>query len=341
MEEESKVRQSLEAWCSASISFPAKEFEVAYRERTRRIADTILLKKPDRIPLMPMWEFFYAKYAGYSCEDVMYDQQKAEDSVIKTVTELQPDGFESPIFLMTGPILEAYDSKDALWPGHGLPAGQAFQFVESEYMKADEYGAFLEDPSDFMLRCYTPRISGNLKALALTTPLRNNFAYFTAFGGWAGFGTPEGLKALEVLHNLSQASFQYANFLVSVIEKLTRAGYPPWSGSLTGAPFDVLGDTLRGTKGIMLDIYRQPRVLKQACEKLVGIMAEYCYELCPGKRQPSRSLHSLAQRYCCHAGGKRRIPVSGPVRGILLAYLEKTHGDPYLPRVCAESPPRG
>jgi hypothetical protein len=275
MEEKSKVRESLEAWCSASIPFPAREFEVAYRERTRRITDAILLRKPDRIPLMPMWEFFYAKYAGYSCEDVMYDEQKAGDSVMKTVTELEPDGFEPPIFLMTGPILEAYDSKDVLWPGHGLPSGQAFQFVEGEYMLADEYEAFLNDPSDFMLRYYVPRVSGNLKALAMTTPLRNNFAYFTAFGGWAGFGTPEGLKALEILRDLSQASLQYANFLTSVIGKLVRAGYPPWSGSLTEAPFDVLGDTLRGTKGIMLDIYRQPRVLKQACEKLVGIMAEY------------------------------------------------------------------
>lgn len=275
METNTKVQENLEAWCNPPIVFPNKEIEKAYKERTKRIADAILLKKPDRIPLMPMWEFFYPKYAGYTCEEVMYDAQKAENSVIKTVTELQPDGFQGPIFFMTGPILDAYESKDVLWPGHGLPVDQAHQFVEGEYMKADEYEALIDDPSDFMLRYYFPRVSGNLKALATMIPMRTNFAYFMTFGGWAGFGSPEGLKVLDIIRNLSKASFEYVNFLGSVIGKLVMMGFPPWSGSLTEAPFDVIGDTLRGTKGIMLDMYRQPELLKKACEKLVGVMAEY------------------------------------------------------------------
>ncbi|HUJ70051.1 MAG TPA: hypothetical protein VLW86_11045, partial [Syntrophorhabdales bacterium] len=98
METNTKVQENLEAWCNPPIPFPTKDVERLYRERTRRIADAVQLKKPDRIPLMPMWEFFYAKYAGYTCEEVMYDARKAEDSVIKTVTDLQPDGFQGPIF---------------------------------------------------------------------------------------------------------------------------------------------------------------------------------------------------------------------------------------------------
>jgi uroporphyrinogen-III decarboxylase len=43
-------------------------------------------------------------------------------------------------------------------------------------------------------------------------------------------------------------------------------------GGFTKAPFDVIGDTLRGTKGIMLDIYRQPDKLIQAMEALVPLM---------------------------------------------------------------------
>ncbi|MEJ2101193.1 MAG: hypothetical protein P8X68_14630, partial [Desulfobacterales bacterium] len=93
-----KVKENLEAWCSPPLEFPTKKIEQAYKERARRIADAILLKKPDRVPAVPMWEFFYATYAGYSCEDIMYDPQKAEDSVVKTVSERQPDGFQSPIF---------------------------------------------------------------------------------------------------------------------------------------------------------------------------------------------------------------------------------------------------
>lgn len=275
METTMKVQENLEAWCNPPIPFPSDDVGKAYRERTRRIADAILLKKPDRIPLMPMWEFFYAKYAGYTCEEVMYDAQKAEDSVIRTVTDLEPDGFQGPIFFLTGPVLEAYEAKDVLWPGHGLPVDQAHQFVEGEYMKADEYGAFLDDPSDFMLRYYLPRVSGNLKPLATISPMRQNFAYFTNFGGWAGLGSPEGLKVLDAVRTMSVASFNYVSFLGSVVGKLVMKGFPPWSGSLTEAPFDVLGDTLRGTRGIMLDMYRQPDALKKACERIVDIMAEY------------------------------------------------------------------
>ncbi len=270
-----KVQENLEAWCSPPLEFPTKEIKQAYKERTRRISDAIMLKKPDRVPFVPMWEFFYATYAGYSCEEIMYDPDKAEDSVVRTVSELQPDGYETPIFHMTGPILEAYDSKDVIWPGHGLPVNQAHQFVEGEYMKADEYEAFINDPSDFILRNYLPRVSGNLKALTMATPIRNCFAYFMNFGGWAPLGSPDGLKALEILTNLSKASFQYVTWLVSIIGKMMMMGYPPWCGSLAEAPFDVVGDTLRGTKGIMLDMYRQPDLLKAACEKVVGIMAEY------------------------------------------------------------------
>ena len=37
-------------------------------------------------------------------------------------------------------------------------------------------------------------------------------------------------------------------------------------GGFTLAPFDIIGDTLRGTKGVMLDMRRQPDALIEACE---------------------------------------------------------------------------
>jgi uroporphyrinogen-III decarboxylase len=54
--------------------------------------------------------------------------------------------------------------------------------------------------------------------------------------------------------------------------ELTALGFPNILGGFTKAPFDVLGDTLRGTKGIMLDIYRQPAKLLAAMEALTPIM---------------------------------------------------------------------
>jgi len=53
---------------------------------------------------------------------------------------------------------------------------------------------------------------------------------------------------------------------------MASLGFPAILGGFTKAPFDSLGDTLRGTKGIMLDIYRQPDKLLNAMDTLVPLM---------------------------------------------------------------------
>jgi hypothetical protein len=60
-----------------------------------------------------------------------------------------------------GRVYELIDYKQYLWPGHGLPAdAETYQFVEAEYMMADEYDALIKDPSDFMTRVIMPRFFG-------------------------------------------------------------------------------------------------------------------------------------------------------------------------------------
>jgi uroporphyrinogen-III decarboxylase len=54
-------------------------------------------------------------------------------------------------------------------------------------------------------------------------------------------------------------------------EMATR-GFPQMLGGFTKAPFDTVGDTLRGTKGIMMDMYRQPAKLLKAMEALTPLM---------------------------------------------------------------------
>jgi len=52
------------------------------------------------------------------------------------------------------------------------------------------------------------------------------------------------------------------------------AGYPSFMGGQSHAPFDILGDTLRGTKGIVMDMYRQPDKLLEAMERLTPMNIE-------------------------------------------------------------------
>ena len=73
-----KTEETLSNWCSApGIQFKDAQAEDSYRKRTKRIADVIQLKVPDRVPIVPSFGFFPAIDNGYTCEEVMFDYDKA------------------------------------------------------------------------------------------------------------------------------------------------------------------------------------------------------------------------------------------------------------------------
>jgi uroporphyrinogen-III decarboxylase len=49
------------------------------------------------------------------------------------------------------------------------------------------------------------------------------------------------------------------------------SGYPGIMGGLAKAPFDTLGDTLRGTQGIMMDMFQRPDKLQEALERITPL----------------------------------------------------------------------
>jgi uroporphyrinogen-III decarboxylase len=59
---------------------------------------------------------------------------------------------------------------------------------------------------------------------------------------------------------------------IMVVDKASReAGFPSSFGGLAIAPFDVIADFLRGTKGVILDMYRCPDRLLEAVDMVTGI----------------------------------------------------------------------
>jgi hypothetical protein len=81
-----KTTQRLDAWCSApGIEFISKEAEQAYKARARRVADVIQLKVPDRVPIVPSFGMFPALDNGYTCEEVMFDYEKARTYLKKNL----------------------------------------------------------------------------------------------------------------------------------------------------------------------------------------------------------------------------------------------------------------
>ena len=247
-----------------------------YRQREQRVNDAIALRKPDRVPMEVLFGFFPARYSGMTVEEVMYDPEKLFQAQLNTLLEFKPDMDQNPFGLrFLGPILEVLDFKQLRWPGHGVAPTVTYQFVEGEYMKAEEYDHFLADPSDFMMRRYWPRVFGSLKGFENLPPIHNIITYYMGVPfGLAPFGTPEVAEALEALRKAGQESMRIAAYSRRYGEKAREEGFPLQFGAFTQAPFDTLGDFFRGTKGLMLDMYRRPQTVIKACEKLLPFMLE-------------------------------------------------------------------
>ena len=97
-----KTQERLELWCSAQgITFNNPEAEESFKKRTRRIADAVQLKVPDRVPVTPAFGMFAALDNGYTCEDIFFDREKAFAAGIKTFIDFEPDTFRLPISVLS------------------------------------------------------------------------------------------------------------------------------------------------------------------------------------------------------------------------------------------------
>jgi hypothetical protein len=76
--------------------------------------------------------------------------------------------------------------------------------------------------------------------------------------------------------HLAEAGRQVAEFYKPIGDpqgEFAQLGFPPFAsfarGGVGGAPFDTITSFLRGMKGSMLDMYRQPDKLIQACDAIL------------------------------------------------------------------------
>ncbi len=260
----------------------AKSPEELLRERNKRIEDAIALRQPDRVPFAPFVSFFLARYAGLGFNEAMHDYGKLAGAVRKFMADFQPDAF-SDTFRILGwaPTLEVLDYRQLVWPGHGGKPDTTYQFVEGEYMRAEEYDAFLEDPSDFLLRRNLPRAWGALAPLERIRPL--TWAWYTRMTSYvAAFGRPEVAEALEALVKAGREAGRMMTAAAELTKEMESLGYPRQFVSTTYAPFDYIGDFFRGTRGIMLDMYRNPDKLLKAIDKVTPSLIEQAISVSKG-----------------------------------------------------------
>lgn len=272
---EAKLEKKFESWLMPQgIDFISAEAEKAYKERATRIKDAIQLKVPDRVPVIPSDGFFPAYYAGITIEEAIYDYDKLCQAWRKYVFDFVPDAHSGCGRAGPGKVYDIIDYKLYVWPGHGIGPDTPFQCVEAEYMKADEYDALIQDPSDFWMRVYLPRIIGVLEPLGKLFPVSRVIEIGSISSLVLRYGMPDIRAAFEALFKAGEEAMKWKETVSACDKAVVEAGFPMIRGGGSLAPFDVLGDTLRGTRGIMLDMYRQPDKLLEAMERLTPLMIE-------------------------------------------------------------------
>ena len=257
----------------SDLKFQSPQAEKAYKDRITRIKDAIQMKKlPDRVPVFLTPSFFPMYYAGITPQESMYNYDKCCMAFKKFVMDFEPDGHLGAVVPGTGKALEILDYKLYSWPGHGVSPEQSYQANEGEYMKANEYDALIDDPSNFFSNTYLPRVFGALEGLKMLPTLTGILEMYGVAVNFIPFGLPPVQAAYKALFEAGAEALKWIGAIGAWNDEILAAGFPIIVAGYTKAPFDVIGDTLRGTRGVMLDMYRQPEKLLEALDGLIPIM---------------------------------------------------------------------
>jgi hypothetical protein len=288
MSSDEKQEALFQRWISPEgVEFVSPEAERLYKERTTRIKDAIQLKKlPDRVPVMLIPSFFPAYYSGLTPHDVMYDYDKIKVAWKKFFMDFQPDTHGGCAVPSPGKFLEILDFKLYKWPGHGVSPETTYQCIEGEYMKADEYDVLIHNPLYFFYYIWPSRVFGALEPLQTLPHLSCLTEMYGVSVPFFHYGLPPIQAAYKALLESGNEALKWISVVGSFDKEMPALGFPAHQAGPTKAPFDVIGDTLRGTKGIMTDMYRQPDKLLQAMEALVPMFIQLGVNAAKGAGNP-------------------------------------------------------
>ncbi|MBA4146838.1 MAG: hypothetical protein H0X66_01900 [Verrucomicrobia bacterium] len=222
-----------------------------YDERLRRYVTAMRNGKPDRIPMRPFVAEFAAKYAGYTCQEVTHDYEKAFAAARKCAADFDWDAVVgNMVYVWTG-LTQAIGLKYYGVPGIDVPPDTGFQYhepsEENAFMQPDDYDALIADPTAFLFNVWLPRVSSDVAPIGSPATYRNNLSFLK--GGMAmwnyfmGFG-----RQVDLLR--------------------TESGTVHAISGILKAPMDILADKLRGYVGLCMDLHERPEKVRKACEAL-------------------------------------------------------------------------
>jgi uroporphyrinogen-III decarboxylase len=153
------------------------------------------------------------------------------------------------------------------------------------------------------MNVYFPRIFGALKPLEnmpLLPPVNEIPCVPPAL---FPFGAKDVQAAFSSLVEAGEETIRWRDALRQLNASIMGKGYPAFSGGFTKAPFDVIGDTLRGTREVLMDMYRRPDELIEACERITPFMIKSGVASCKatGHIMPFIPLHKGADGFMSDA----------------------------------------
>ncbi|MBW1934387.1 MAG: uroporphyrinogen decarboxylase [Deltaproteobacteria bacterium] len=273
MSAEEKREARFATWYAAEgVEFQSPEAEAMYKASVTRFKDTVLMEKtPDRVPIFPIGTFMQTDLYGVTPYECMYDYDKLVSTNKQFLLDYKPDYYGSPAFIGSGKILEILEFRQYRWPGHGVSKNSGYQCVEGEYMKAEDYPSLIDDPSDFWLRTWIPRVFGTLAPLANLAPLTWLWEIVAVSGLTVPYGIPDVQNALKALLEAGNEAMVWFQKIQAFEMEAKGMGFPTAMGGAAKAPYDILADTLRGTRGIMTDLYRRPEMVSKAMERITPL----------------------------------------------------------------------
>ena len=327
-----------------------------YRKRAKRVLDVLALKEPDQVPVHLMTIGYLLGYGGIQPKDAFYDPDKVLLSTIRLHREFDLDYYVFP-GMYSGPMLDILGPRILHWPGsrrpgHALPDGISYQYVEDEYMRADEYDELINQPEGYVLRRYLPRIFPELKGLA-SLPNIFNMTELTGYNatlGALGKGTPA-RKAIDIILRAADRAIETREMVDQAASELAvKFGVPGLFCGHSFAPFDLVGDTMRCTMGIMKDLYRCPDKVAAAMEALVPMAVQMGVQIAEHTANPFifMPLHKGADIFLSPDQFKRFYwpPLKKVLQGFIdvgcvpILFLEGAY-DKRLEIIAADPLPRG
>jgi uroporphyrinogen-III decarboxylase len=246
--------------------------EQLFAERQRRIYDAIALKPVDRVPILYHTNFWFAKYSGIPVRRFLYEYDLLSEVTKQIAAELNPDAVVSPFTTVAiGGIMDLLGYRQLEWPGHGAADNVSYQYRDREWMTAAEYDEYIDEPSWYYFTKFMPRIADAYAHLAK----------IPKFAGWQHtrmvpcarfFGDPEVTEGFARLAEAGREAVKMWDKAAAFTEEVAALGYPAAALTTCSAPYDFFADTLRGSKGIMLDLRRCPDKLLAAMDRAIPLI---------------------------------------------------------------------